>query len=75
MTPFVWTNAVRTEIVTTGHGLVISYDLDGKELWRIGGMAIADSVAIGMGRAPLCRHRLAGRRQPSVPGGQAGRVR
>ena len=39
MTPFVWTNSVRTEIVTTGHGLVISYDLDGKELWRVGGMS------------------------------------
>jgi outer membrane protein assembly factor BamB len=39
MTPFVWTNSVRTEIVTTGHGLVISYDLDGKELWRASGMS------------------------------------
>ena len=40
MTPFVWKNAQRTEIVTTGHGLVISYGLDGKELWRIGGMSM-----------------------------------
>ena len=35
MTPFVWKNALRTEIVTTGHGVVISYGLDGKELWRV----------------------------------------
>jgi outer membrane protein assembly factor BamB len=40
MTPFVWKNAQRTEIVTTGHSLVISYDLAGRELWRIGGMAM-----------------------------------
>jgi outer membrane protein assembly factor BamB len=40
MTPFVWKHAQRTEIVTTGHSLVISYDLDGKELWRIGGMSM-----------------------------------
>jgi outer membrane protein assembly factor BamB len=35
MTPYVWTNSVRTEIVTTGHSMVRSYDLDGKELWRL----------------------------------------
>jgi outer membrane protein assembly factor BamB len=40
MTPFIWKNAQRTEIVTTGHGLVISYGLDGNELWRIGGMSM-----------------------------------
>lgn len=40
MTPFVWKNAQRTEIVTTGHSLVISYGLDGRELWRIGGMSM-----------------------------------
>jgi outer membrane protein assembly factor BamB len=40
MTPFVWKNALRTEIVTTGHGFVISYDLNGQELWRIGGMSM-----------------------------------
>jgi outer membrane protein assembly factor BamB len=39
-TPFVWKNAVRTEIVATGHGMVLSYDLDGKELWRITGMSM-----------------------------------
>jgi outer membrane protein assembly factor BamB len=40
MTPFVWKNTQRTEIVTTGKGLVISYGLDGQELWRIGGMSM-----------------------------------
>jgi outer membrane protein assembly factor BamB len=40
MTPFVWKHAQRTEIVTTGHGMVISYGLDGTELWRITGMAM-----------------------------------
>ena len=39
MTPFVWKNAQRTEIVTTGKGMVISYGLDGKELWKITGMS------------------------------------
>ena len=34
-TPFVWENDVRTEIVTIGPGWVISYDLDGDELWRM----------------------------------------
>jgi outer membrane protein assembly factor BamB len=40
MTPFIWKNALRTEIITTGHSAVISYDLDGRELWRIGGMSM-----------------------------------
>ncbi|HKZ03047.1 MAG TPA: PQQ-binding-like beta-propeller repeat protein, partial [Pyrinomonadaceae bacterium] len=38
-TPFVWLHALRTEIVTVGPGEVISYDLAGKELWRMSGMA------------------------------------
>jgi outer membrane protein assembly factor BamB len=38
-TPFVWRNALRTEIVTVGPGEAISYDLAGKELWRMSGMA------------------------------------
>jgi outer membrane protein assembly factor BamB len=40
MTPFVWHNAQRTEIVTTGQGAVISYDLQGRELWRATRMAM-----------------------------------
>ena len=46
MTPFVWKNAQRTEIVTTGHGLVISYGLDGRELWRLGGMSMPTASAM-----------------------------
>lgn len=34
-TPLVWKHAQRTEIVTTGPSAVISYDLNGKELWRM----------------------------------------
>jgi outer membrane protein assembly factor BamB len=40
VTPFVWRNASRTEIVTVGPGEAISYDLAGKELWRLSGMAL-----------------------------------
>ena len=40
ISPLVLKNSQRTEIVTTGKGFVISYGLDGKELWRIGGMAM-----------------------------------
>jgi outer membrane protein assembly factor BamB len=37
--PYVWKTPQRTEIVTIGPGQAISYDLDGRELWRIGGMS------------------------------------
>ena len=37
-TPFVWRHPLRTEIVTVGPGEAVSYDLDGKELWRLSGM-------------------------------------
>ena len=36
--PYIWKTGERTEIVTIGPGIAISYDLDGKELWRLGGM-------------------------------------
>jgi outer membrane protein assembly factor BamB len=39
-TPFIWANPLRTEVVTIGPGLAISYDLEGKELWRLSGMAV-----------------------------------
>lgn len=38
-TPFIWTNSLRTEIVTTGTNGVRSYDLSGVELWSIKGMS------------------------------------
>jgi len=37
--PYVWKNTQRTEIVTIGPGIAISYDLEGKELWRLAGMS------------------------------------
>ncbi len=40
-TPLIWENGARTEIVTIGKGLVISYGTDGKELWRLKGMTQA----------------------------------
>lgn len=40
-TPFVWETPARTEIVTVGKGLVVSYGLDGRELWRLRGMTQA----------------------------------
>jgi outer membrane protein assembly factor BamB len=39
-TPFVWKNAPPTEIVTTGHGMVLAYGLDGAEVWRVTGMSM-----------------------------------
>jgi len=47
-TPFVWENRVRTELVTLGPAVVISYGLDGRELWRLdrmGGVAIQSPFA------------------------------
>jgi outer membrane protein assembly factor BamB len=37
-TPFVWENRLRTEVVTLGPGVAISYGLDGRELWRMNRM-------------------------------------
>jgi outer membrane protein assembly factor BamB len=37
-TPFVWHHTLRTEIVAIGPKEVVSYDLAGKELWRMSGM-------------------------------------
>ena len=39
-TPFIWTNALRTEVVAVGPGQAISYDLEGRELWKLSGMAV-----------------------------------
>ena len=41
VTPYVWRHALRTEIVAVGPEVVISYDLSGKELWRMSGMSAA----------------------------------
>jgi len=39
-TPYIWRHAQRTEIVTLGPSTLVSYDLAGKELWRMKGTAI-----------------------------------
>ncbi|MBI1765879.1 MAG: PQQ-binding-like beta-propeller repeat protein, partial [Acidobacteria bacterium] len=39
VTPYVWRHALRTEIVAVGPEVVVSYDLAGKELWRMAGMS------------------------------------
>jgi outer membrane protein assembly factor BamB len=39
--PFVWSHGQRTEIVTVGPAYAVSYDLSGKELWRLSGMSAA----------------------------------
>jgi outer membrane protein assembly factor BamB len=39
-TPYVWSNRLRTEVVTIGPGVAVSYDLAGKELWRLSGMSV-----------------------------------
>jgi len=36
--PFIWQNALRTEIVTTGTKKVRSYDTNGRLLWELSGM-------------------------------------
>jgi outer membrane protein assembly factor BamB len=51
-TPFVWENERRTELVTAGTNRVRSYDLDGKQLWELGGMS---SIMIP---TPFARHGL-----------------
>jgi len=37
-TPFVWESGSRTEIIAVGHQHAISYDLNGKEIWRLSGI-------------------------------------
>jgi outer membrane protein assembly factor BamB len=39
-TPFIWENPQRTELVISGINWVTSYDLDGKELWKLKGKSI-----------------------------------
>jgi outer membrane protein assembly factor BamB len=39
-TPYVWSNRLRTEVVTIGPGVAASYDMAGKELWRLSGMSV-----------------------------------
>jgi outer membrane protein assembly factor BamB len=48
-TPFIWETPTRTEIVTIGKTMVVSYDLDGKELWRLKGMTQATPMPVAGG--------------------------
>jgi len=48
-TPFVWETPGRTEIVTIGKSLVVSYSVDGKELWRLKGMTQATPTPVAGG--------------------------
>ncbi len=48
-TPFVWQNTTRTEIVTLGRGQVVSYDLEGRELWRMKGITQAQPTPVADG--------------------------
>jgi len=48
-TPFIWNSGARTEIVVIGKKMVISYGLDGKELWRMGGMTQATPTPVAGG--------------------------
>lgn len=43
VTPFIWENGERTELVTCGSRAVRSYDLEGRVLWSLEGMS---SIAI-----------------------------
>jgi len=45
MTPYVWKTPERTEIVTVGPGLAVSYDENGEEVWRMKGMTPAPSAS------------------------------
>jgi outer membrane protein assembly factor BamB len=45
-TPFIWETPARTEIVTIGKTMVVSYDLEGKELWRLKGMTQATPTPV-----------------------------
>ena len=51
-TPLVWENALRTEIVTAGRRRIRAYDLDGNELWSLGGMTV------NVVPSPFSRHGL-----------------
>ncbi|GAB5406420.1 MAG: PQQ-binding-like beta-propeller repeat protein [Aureliella sp.] len=45
VTPFVWKNDLRAEIITLQPGVAISYDTTGRELWRLGGMTVAPAAS------------------------------
>ncbi len=49
-TPFIWKNSGRTEVVALGPRILISYGLDGTELWRLtGNSAVAAPTPVSDG--------------------------
>ena len=48
-TPFIWQHKGRTEIVTIGRATVVSYDANGRELWRLKGMTQATPSPVASG--------------------------
>lgn len=45
-TPFIWEHSGRTELVTLGRGSIVSYDLEGRELWRMKGITQAQPTPV-----------------------------
>ena len=74
-TPFVWENGKRTEIVTIGRGFVISYDTDGKELWRLKGMTQATPSPVAADGLLYVGSGSQGESNRPLLRDQAGRVR
>ena len=75
-TPFVWDNELRSEIVTVGPGIVISYDLAGNPLWRMGRTGgISDPESVLLGGPALPRRRSLGRAIPAPGCDRPGRLR
>lgn len=42
VTPVIWENPKRTELITSGTHRIRSYDLNGKLLWELGGSSVID---------------------------------
>lgn len=78
-TPFVWENGLRTEIVTVGRGVVISYDTEGHELWRLKGITQATPTPVAgcssWAPAPRARTRVPCSRSGPGPQGTSRRPR
>jgi outer membrane protein assembly factor BamB len=84
-TPFAWESGTRTELVTIGRGFVISYDTEGRELWRLKGMTQATPSPVaadgllyvgsgsqGEANRPLFAIRAGARGDISLTGEQTG---
>jgi len=74
VTPYIWKNAKRTELVTCGTGKVRSYDLEGQLLWELGGMSV---IAIptpveGNGLLYLCSGYVGDRKNRPIYAVKAG---